>query len=315
MPIWWQEDIIGTFGVAGNDPGRRFGEREIELLGNLARQAAVAIENARLYAASRDLGIVEERNRLAREIHDTLAQSLLTLTFQIRAARGSIGDDPIRADAELRTAEANARAALEEARRSVWNLGPAALETASLVEALGAEADPGRAGLPCRLVVSGAARPLAGDVQLALLRVAQEAIANARRHAQASRIEVRLEFGEEGVSLSVADDGRGFNPAALGHGPTPSGGFGLLNMAERLRHLGGSLEVHSGPGNGPGTTIVAAVLYPAAVPEPATRSGVSPRAGHIPRRRGRRPSGHPHRSGRPARRATRYGHDRAGRGR
>ncbi len=268
VPIWWQSDIIGTFGVAGNDPTRRFGGREIALLENFARHAAVAIENARLYAASRDLGIAEERNRLAREIHDTLAQSLLTLTFQIRAARGSIGDDPASADADLRTAEANARAALEEARRSVWNLGPTALETGSLVEALGAEADPGRAGLPCRLIVSGAARPLAGDVQLTLLRVAQEAIANARKHAQASRIEVRLAFGDAGVTLSIADDGRGFDPAALEQRPTPSGGFGLLNMAERLRRLGGSLKVHSGPDNGPGTTIVATVPYPAAVSEP-----------------------------------------------
>ncbi|MDF3038381.1 MAG: two component transcriptional regulator, LuxR family [Thermomicrobiales bacterium] len=268
VPIWWQGDIVGTFGVAGNEPGRRFAEREMALLANFAKHAAVAIENARLYAASRDLGVSEERNRLAREIHDTLAQSLLTLTFQLRAARGAIGDDPAGADAELRSAEANARAALEEARRSVWNLGPAALETGSLVEALGAEAAPGRAGLPCRLVVTGAARPLTGDVQLTLLRVAQEAIANARKHAQASQIEIRLEFGEDEVTLSVADDGRGLDPAVKGRLPASSGGFGLSSMADRLRQIGGSLDVRGGLGNGPGTTIVATVPYPPAITEP-----------------------------------------------
>jgi GAF domain-containing protein len=91
VPIWWQEEIVGTFGVAGNDPRRRFGEHEIALLSLLAKHAAIGIENARLYAASRDLGIAEERNRLAREIHDTLAQSLLTLTMQLRAARRARG--------------------------------------------------------------------------------------------------------------------------------------------------------------------------------------------------------------------------------
>jgi two-component system, NarL family, response regulator LiaR len=241
----------------------------------------VAIENARLYAASRDLGVSEERTRLAREIHDTLAQSLLTLTFQLRAARGAIGDDPAGADAELRSAEANARAALEEARRSVWNLGPAALETGSLVEALGAEAAPGRAGLPCRLVVTGAARPLTGDVQLTLLRVAQEAIANARKHAQASQIEIRLEFGEDEVTLSVADDGRGLDPAVKGRLPASSGGFGLSSMADRLRQIGGSLDVRGGLGNGPGTTIVATVPYPSAITEPRAEPAPIPEQNKI----------------------------------
>jgi signal transduction histidine kinase/DNA-binding NarL/FixJ family response regulator len=270
VPIWWQGEIVGTFGVAGNDPNRRFGDVEAELLANLARHAAVAIENARLYAASRNLGVAEERNRLAREIHDTLAQSLLTLTFQLRAVHGAIASEPERAEEELLAAEATARSALEEARRSVWNLGPAALESGTLVEALQGECDPRRAGMPCRLSVSGATRPLAADAQLALLRVAQESIANARKHAGGSRVEVRLDFREEGVTLSIADDGRGFDPALVAEGPTPAGGFGLSSMAERLRRLGGRLEIRSGLGNGPGTAVVATVPYPApAEPRPA----------------------------------------------
>jgi DNA-binding NarL/FixJ family response regulator/signal transduction histidine kinase len=263
VPIWWHEEIIGTFGVAAKDHTRRFGEREVDMLAILARHAAVGIENARLYAASRELGMSEERNRLAREIHDTLAQSLLTLTFQLRAARGLIASEPERAMAELLVAEANARAALDEARRSVWNLSPAALESGSLIEALQGETDLRRAGVPCRLVVSGAARPLPADVQLALFRVTQEATANARHHARCSRVEILLDFGDDEVSLSVIDDGQGFDPATAMARPTVSGGFGLAGMAERLQRLGGRLEVRSGPSHGAGTAIVATVPYPA----------------------------------------------------
>ncbi len=317
VPIWWQSEIIGTFGVAANDPARRFGVREIELLSHLSKHAAVAIENARLYAASRDLGVAEERNRLAREIHDTLAQSLLTLTFQLRAARGLIASEPARAQSELLEAEANARTALEEARRSVWNLGPGALETGSLVEALQGETDPRRAGLPCRLIVSGAQRPLAADVQLALLRVAQEAITNARKHAACTRVEVRLEFQEHDVVLSVADNGRGFDPAVVTSGPSPSGGFGLSSMSERLRRLDGTLTIESGLNGGQGATIVATVPYPAPTGRDTTRprDGQVARTDPIPHRRRRRPSGHPGRPGGLARRPTRHGGRRAGRGR
>jgi DNA-binding NarL/FixJ family response regulator/signal transduction histidine kinase len=275
VPIWWQDEIIGTFGVAANDRKRRFSERDVEALTNLAKHAAVGIENARLFAASHELGMSEERNRLAREIHDTLAQSLLTLTFQLRAARGLVASEPARAEAELLTAEGNARAALDEARRSVWNLGPSALESGSLVDALQGETDQRRAGLPCRMIVSGAQRPLAADVQLALLRVAQEAIANARKHANCSRVEVQLDFGENAVTLSIADDGQGFDPARFPSEPTVNGGFGLSSMTERIRQFGGQLEIRSE--TGAGTTIVATVSYPAQDASPRPRSTPLPR--------------------------------------
>ena len=277
VPIWWQGEIIGTFGIAANDPERRFGAREVDLLASLARHAAIAIENARLYAASRTLGIAEERNRLAREIHDTLAQSLLTLTFQLRAARGLLAHEPERVEAELAEAETTARAALDEARRSVWNLGPAALESGSLVEALQGETDPRRAGLPCRLTVSGTARPLPADMQLALLRVAQESIANARKHANATRVELRLDFGDDAMTLSVTDDGRGFDPESIATTAAPSGGFGLAGMRERVRRLAGTLEITSGSGACAGVTITARIPYPAPIAPPSD----APR--HVPK--------------------------------
>lgn len=268
-PIWWHDEIIGTFGIAAKDPRRTFGERDISVLSILARHAAVGIENARLYAASRELGIAEERNRLAREIHDTLAQSLLTLTFQLRAARGLIAGEPERALQGIIEAEANARAALDEARRSVWNLGPASLEGGSLVEALHGEVDPRRAGVPCRLVVTGSTVPLPAEVQLALLRVTQEAIANARHHAACTRVEVLLEYTADAVSISIHDNGRGFDPTRVREQADPGRGFGLAGMAERLKSVGGRLEVRGGPGHGPGTTIFALAPFPAITAERA----------------------------------------------
>ncbi|MCC6790076.1 MAG: GAF domain-containing sensor histidine kinase, partial [Thermomicrobiales bacterium] len=216
VPLWWGGEIIGTFGLGSGDPHRVFNERDIDSLTQLAKHAAVAIENARLYAASRELGAAEERNRLAAEIHDTLAQSLIALTFQLRTARGFVASSPERATAELAEAEQRTRAALEEARRSVWNLGPASLEAGSLIEALQGEISASeRGGLPGRLVVAGTARPLNAETQLALFRVAQEALANARKHAGARQAEVTLDYGLAEIRLTVSDDGRGFDPAAV----------------------------------------------------------------------------------------------------
>jgi DNA-binding NarL/FixJ family response regulator/two-component sensor histidine kinase len=267
VPIWWQDEIIGTFGIAGKDPTLSFGEREIASLNLLAKHLAVAIENARLYAASRDLGASEERNRLAREIHDTLAQSLLALTFQLRTARGHVGHEPERAVAELTEAEERARTAVEEARRSVWNLGPAALETGTMVEALQGEvAAVERDGIAGRLVVTGSPRPLPAEGQLALLRVTQEALANVRKHAAASRVELELAFGTTEASLVVSDNGRGFEPDEVrDRTPSAGSGFGLRGMGERLRLAGGRFAVESAPGTG--TRVSATVSY-----QPMTRS-------------------------------------------
>lgn len=270
VPIWWQEDIVGTFGVAANDPDRVFGEREITILGLLAKHAAIGIENARLFAANHELGIAEERNRLAREIHDTLAQSLLTLAFQIRAARDLISSDPSHAEAELSAAEAQARAALEEARRSVWNLGPAALESGSLLQAMQAEAATSTHGPACEFSSAGTPRPLGAEAQLALLRIMQEAVANARRHSGCARITVHLEFAAEAVVLDVRDDGRGFDASALAPQGT-AGGFGLPGMTERVRRLGGVLTIRSQDREAPGTMIRASIPYA----HPGTGSTVS----------------------------------------
>ncbi|MFN8665013.1 MAG: GAF domain-containing protein [Thermomicrobiales bacterium] len=260
VPIWWQDSIVGTFGVAANDRLRVFGEREITILGLLAKHAAIGIENARLFAANHDLGIAEERNRLAREIHDTLAQSLLTLTFQIRAARGLVASAPQQADSELHAAEAQARAALEEARRSVWNLGPAALESGSLLQAMQAEAAARTHDATCSFSTTGTPRPLDAETQLALLRVMQEAVTNARRHGGCSSIAVHLEFAADAVRLEVQDDGVGFDPASVGP-PGASGGHGLRGMTERVTRVGGTLMILSQAPDVAGTRLQVSIPY------------------------------------------------------
>jgi DNA-binding NarL/FixJ family response regulator/signal transduction histidine kinase len=262
VPIWWGGEIIGTFGLGSGNPSRVFNERDIDSLTQLAKHAAVAIENTRLYAASRELGAAEERNRLAAEIHDTLAQSLLTLTFQLRTARGFISSAPDRAAGELAEAEQHTRAALDEARRSVWNLGPASLEAGSLIEALQGElAASERNGLPGRMIVNGAACPLHAETQLALFRVAQEALANARKHAAAGRAELSLDYGPNDIRLTIVDDGRGFDPERIkARTPRREGGYGLMGMAERVQRIGGALTIESNPESG-GARITARLPY------------------------------------------------------
>ena len=262
VPIWWSEEIVGTFGIGAKDPGRVYHERDVEMLVHLAKHAAVAIENARLFAASRDLGAAEERNRLAAEIHDTLAQTLLALTFQLRTARGLITSSPDRAAHELHDAEQRTKEALDEARRSVWNLGPASLEAGTLVEALQGELSASeRNGLPGKLIVTGSARPLQAETQLAIFRVAQESLTNARKHARASLVEIILEFAPTSVTLVVADNGSGFDPdLAKERPPTEDRGYGIVSMSDRMQRVSGSLTIEGGPDNA-GTRIVASAPY------------------------------------------------------
>lgn len=273
VPLWWHGEIIGTFGIGARDHERVFGDRDVALLTQLAKHAAVAVENARLYADSRMLGAAEERNRLAREIHDTLAQSLLALIFQLRAASGMLERDPVRAADELADAEHATRIALEEARRSVWNLSPSALESGTLLEAIDGElARVRRAGVKTNLHVSGTPGVLDPAAQLTALRVAQEAIANARRHSGATKIDVVLDYRRSVALLSIADDGSGFDPDLLAAQPAAEGGFGLPGMRARVTQVGGELTIESRAGQG--TCIRAILPYSGSVQSPSEKIAV-----------------------------------------
>jgi signal transduction histidine kinase len=201
-------------------------------------------ENAGLHAQlieqAREAGVLDERARMAREIHDTIAQGLIGIVTQIEAAEQS--REPRR---HLDAAAQLARDSLTEARRSVQALRPQPLEQARLPEALAQVADGWAAlnGVDAAVSTTGAPRPLPIDVEATLLRTAQEALANVAKHARASRVGLTLSYMDDLITLDVRDDGVG------GAAPRP-GGYGLTSMLERVQGLHGDLAIESEPGSG-----------------------------------------------------------------
>jgi signal transduction histidine kinase len=220
------------------------------------QQLIVELERTRaeLVAAEREAGVLEERARLAREIHDTLAQGFASVVTHLQAAQASLPAGAERTGAHIAQAETVARDSLGEARALAWALRPAAIADAGLVAALEravAAAFPSGAG-EAALTVTGTVRPLHPTVEVTLLRTVQEALTNVRRHAEATRVDVTLSYFDDAVSIDVADDGRGFEDGTTS--AAPLGGLGLVGMRERAEALGGSFSLESTPGQG---TIVA----------------------------------------------------------
>jgi signal transduction histidine kinase len=211
---------------------------------------------AQLLVQAREAGIGDERQRMAREIHDTLAQGLTGIITQLEAAQQS-GNEAER-ERRIGTATRLARDSLAEARRSVQALRPQALEGSKLPDALADEVASWSeaSGVPAEVAATGDARALHPEVEVTLLRVAQEALTNVAKHAAASRAWVTLSYMEDVVTLDVRDDGAGFaadgGQAAAGEpgGSQPGGGFGLIAMRQRVNRLAGQLEIESEPGTG-----------------------------------------------------------------
>jgi signal transduction histidine kinase len=215
-----------------------------------AKLAAAMEENvglqAQLLVQAREAGKLDERQRLAEEIHDTIAQGLTGIVAQLQAADRA-GDRPVDRDRHVATAAELARQSLAEARRSVQALRPEQLEAARLPEALAdvAASWSELTGVPASVTTTGTARQLHPEVEVALLRTGQEALTNVAKHAAATRVGVTLSYMEDVVTLDVRDDGVGFEPAAV-----PGTGFGLSGMRQRVQRVAGSLEVESAPGEG-----------------------------------------------------------------
>jgi signal transduction histidine kinase len=228
------------------------------MLGELAaantKLAAAVTENAGLHAQlltqAREAGVLDERQRMAGEIHDVLAQGLTGIVTQLEAADAAAGrpDDWRR---HVDAAKRLARDSLTEARRSVQALRPQNLDTAALPEAIGEVVEGWSAltGVNAELITTGTPRPLLPEIETTLLRTAQEALANVARHAAAGRVALTLSYMEDMVTLDVRDDGAGFDPSAPREAGL-EGGFGLSAMRERVTRLAGTLEVESEPGLG-----------------------------------------------------------------
>ncbi|MEV7025747.1 sensor histidine kinase [Kitasatospora sp. NPDC093558] len=222
---------------------------------------------ADLATAHHTAGVLAERERLAREIHDTLAQSLSSIQLLLRAAQRAL---PERTDAAAGYVEQARQAAqdnLDEARRFVRALTPPALDGDPLPVALErlCATTTAHSGLPVHLHVSGEAVRLPVPQEVALLRIAQSALGNTVRHARASHAEVTLSYMEGEVALDVFDDGAGFDPAAVAVRPgRDDGGFGLPSMRARARALGGTFTVESAPGEGTALAVLLPVLPAAA---------------------------------------------------
>jgi len=198
--------------------------------------------------------ILKERNRIAREIHDTLAQGLGAVSMQLELVKNQITAMPESLAQHIVTAHEIVRRSLADARNSIWNMRSQVLENGDLASALSGVlhqlAD--GTGVQGEVKVVGKPRRLPPVVENELLRIGQEAITNAMKYAGAKRIEVRLDFEEKEVHLSVRDDGRGFN---AGQKFPEKGGFGLVGMRERAGQLRGDLVVKSAPGEGTEITL------------------------------------------------------------
>ena len=215
-------------------------------------QELMATQRA-LAEREREAGRLAEREHLAREIHDTVGQSLASVVLLLRAALAPAksADPQAERDMQLTTALDTAKAALSETRRFVRGLEPAALERDGLPEALSTlAAESAGLGLPVAFELHGPPRRVGTGVEVALLRAAQESLSNARRHAQAHRATVTLTFQEDEVSVDIVDDGIGFDPTTVGARRADGSGFGLTSMRGRISEQGGSLDIESEPGGG-----------------------------------------------------------------
>jgi signal transduction histidine kinase len=248
VPIVARGRIIGALYLTEKVDAARFSDEDERLICLLAAHAALAIENARLHERSRELSIIEERNRLARELHDSVTQRLFGVVLAAESASTLLSREPAAAAGELERVRELAREAMEELRAVVFELRPASLEAEGLATALRKHVDVLRrlSGSRIDLRVADPPRMSAGGAGQ-VFRIAQEALQNALRHSDASRIEVRLENGDGRLRLLVSDDGRGFDAVA----PSVRGRrLGLTSMEERAAELGGRLAIVSRTGEG-----------------------------------------------------------------
>jgi two-component system NarL family sensor kinase len=249
IPLYAGDRPLGIINLATRG-WRRLTRQELDLLTTIADQVGIAIERARFSERSIELARSDERSRMTREIHDTLAQGLTAVALQIEAGLSHL-DAPHQARRPLTRALDVARSSLDEARRSIRALRPSSLENGSLAEALGALSRGFTADTGVRVRADIAdVGALPGEVEAELFRIASEALTNVGKHAGAREATLQLEATPRALRLRIADRGAGFNPRGARRR-----GLGLVGIEERARRVGGRATIRSVPGRGTSVTV------------------------------------------------------------
>jgi signal transduction histidine kinase len=267
VPLLHEGRVLGVMSTQSYRPNA-YTAQDLEVLETIATQAATVIENVHLQRQALDLAIVEERNRLARELHDSVTQMLFSITVTLQAGRVLLGRDPALAEQQMDKAQQTAQEALAEMRSLIHQLRPAGMRDQGLVAALTSHvADfQARTGIAATFHHTGESQLTEAQEQ-ALFRIAQEALNNVAKHAEAQHVEVSLTSEPEAVTLAVRDDGRGL-PAARPADASPT--WGITGMRERTEILGGTLTIESESESG---TVVRARLPLVPAPVGATANG------------------------------------------
>ncbi len=248
IPLYAHSRQLGVFNVASPD-WRELSAEDLRILYTVGNLLGIAIERARLFNQSAEFGATEERNRLAREIHDTLAQGLTGITLRLETAELLLNGhaEPQKIQQTIHQALDLARANLDEARRSVLDLRAVPLEGRGLIDALNdlAKSITAHGRLKVNFECSGTARPLTGRIENGLYRIAQEALSNVEKHSNTEQAWVRLTLSAHQAILVIEDHGQGFDPAQ-----TAPGHFGIIGLVERAKLMGGTLNLETGIGEG-----------------------------------------------------------------
>jgi signal transduction histidine kinase len=256
VPVMHGDEVLGIILAANKTTGGEFTAHDEELLTLFAAHAAIALTNARLHEDSRELSAVEERARLARELHDAVSQKLFSIRAHARAASVLAERDPTRAAVAMSAVSELAAEAQAELRAVIEGLAPPALD--GLVASLRRYADlAGRAHGVRVSVTERSVPPLDPTTEVALYRVAQEALHNALRHSGGRCVTISVSGASRRIVLEVTDDGSGFDPLSA-----QGGGLGLASMRQRAATAGGTVQVVSAPGQGTTVRLEAPVRTP-----------------------------------------------------
>ncbi len=248
VPIVSRSGILGAFYLTDREGAAEFSPEDQGLIELLAPHAAIAIENARLYERSRELTAAEERNRLARDLHDSVVQKLFAVVLAAQSAATLLEREPGDARSQVQRVQELAQDAIQELRSLVFQLRPAAVESEGLAAALRKHVEVLRRVHRRRIDIETSGEPrLRPGLDEEVFRIAQEALQNALRHSGAQRLAVGLEERNGGLVMTVEDDGVGFEPEAPA---LRSRRLGLTSMEERANALGGALAIVSRPGRG-----------------------------------------------------------------